>query len=43
MENNLKKYLLKEGSEMFTVEVESKEKALWCCEVYNAVLIKEIK
>jgi hypothetical protein len=41
--SNLKKYLLREGNETFTIEVASKTAALFACEMYNAEIVKEIK
>jgi len=39
----MKTYLLKEGKELFRIKAESKVKALFACEMYNATFIKEIK
>jgi hypothetical protein len=43
METKLKTYLCKEGKEKFTVEAKDRNEAEGICEMFNAVVIKEIK
>jgi hypothetical protein len=38
----MKTYLAKEGRETFTFKAENEEKALFACEMWNAILIKEV-
>lgn len=43
METKLKTYLCKEGKEKFTIEAKDRNEAEGICEMFNAVVIKEIK
>ena len=39
----MKTYLCKEGKEKFTVEAKDRNEAEGICEMFNAVVIKELK
>ena len=39
----MKTYLCKEGKEKFTIEAKDRNEAEGICEMFNAVVIKEIK
>ena len=41
--NTMKTYLCKEGKEKFTVEAKDRNEAEGICEMFNAVVIKELK